>query len=363
LWDHGVARSYLLWGEEDRLKDEAVSALDAHVIDSDFADFDREVLDVSNTPADTILASVSQAPFGSERRLVVVRGGELLRDRGRSADAELLAEGIPSLPESACLVIVCAAEEEEGKRKTAIVTRLDNAIKKSGAVVRFPALERGDLAQWCRSYAQRFDKKIDGAAVDRLISAAGNELRMLQNELDKLVSYTGDRRGITEDDVAAVVSLQPEDVMFPVVEAITRRQTDRALALLGELNRYDPKPQSVAARLLALLARQYRMLWQAKLLAGKRINPREVRNLPPEIAADLPGEGNIAQAAFRASEMFTLSRSYTWGELIDALDQLLQCDLANKGGVAGDMGAYSADVGANLQLLVMQLTSAVQVSA
>ncbi|MCW3053123.1 MAG: polymerase delta subunit, partial [Chthonomonadales bacterium] len=140
------------------------------------------------------------------------------------------------------------------------------------------------------------------------------------------------------------------------IDAITRRQTDRALVLLNELHHYDPKPQAVAPKLLALLSRQYRMLWQAKFLAEKRVNPREVRALPPDLAAELPSEGNIAAIAFKAADLFALSRNYTWDELTHALDQLLVCDLANKGGATDESGPFGSDLTANLQMLVMELT-------
>src|SRR5436309_10772258 len=148
--------------------------------------------------------------------------------------------------------------------------------------------------------------------------------------------------------------------MFTTIDAIVRRQVDRALSLLAELHRYDPKPQAVAGKLLALLARQYRMLWQAKFLAEQRVSPRDVRNLPPELAAELPTESNIAQMAFKASDLFALSKTYTWAALTNALEKLLLCDLANKGGVTDDSGSFGSDPAGNLQLLVLELTGAAQ---
>src|SRR5262249_5497900 len=124
------------------------------------------------------------------------------------------------------------------------------------------------------------------------------------------------------------------------------------------LHRYDPKPQAVAGKLLALLSRQYRMLWQAKFLAGKRVKPRGVRSLPPDLAGELATESNIPQGAFRAGDVFTLSAKYSWDELADAFEKLLLCDLANKGGVTDEAGIFGSDPVSNLQLLVLALTGA-----
>jgi DNA polymerase-3 subunit delta len=180
----------------------------------------------------------------------------------------------------------------------------------------------------------------------------------LEQEILKLVCYLGERETITAQDVGTVVAASPEDVMFATIDAITRRQTDRALTLMGELHRYEPKPQAVAGKLLALLGRQYRMLWQAKFLGQKRVNPREVRSLPPAIAAELPTEANIAQLAFKAPELFAQAQTLSWEELARALELLLLCDLANKGGVTEESDVFGADPTRNLQLLALELTGA-----
>lgn len=358
LWKPTLLPVYLLFGEEDRMKEEAVNAFIRHVVDPDFADFDLEKLSASDTTADSILAAVGQVPFGSERRLVVVQGMEQWRDRGKQSEAERLAEGIARLANSACLVLVAAAEEEDEKRKTGVTVKLDNAVKKAGAVVACRAIKGESLLAWVNERVQQEKKRIAPAAAEQLVAAAGTEMRPLEQEIIKLVCYVGDRQTITPQDVAMIVASSPEDVMFTTIDAITRRppQIDRALMLLNELHQYDPKPQAVAPKLIALLSRQYRMLWQAKFLAEKRVNPREVRNLPPELAAELPSEGNIAGIAFKAADLFALAQKYTWEELTHALDQLLICDLANKGGATDEAGAFGGDLTANLQMLVMELT-------
>src|SRR5947209_14474591 len=93
LWSAGLQRIYMFYGEEDRLKDEAVRALADHVVEPDFADFDREALSADSVDASAILSAAGQAPFGSERRLVVVSGLEAWRERGKGAEADRLAEG------------------------------------------------------------------------------------------------------------------------------------------------------------------------------------------------------------------------------------------------------------------------------
>jgi DNA polymerase-3 subunit delta len=363
LWKSGVQRVYLFSGEEDRLKEEAVLALSRHLVSPDFEDFDRESFDVGNATADVILASAGQVPFGSDYRLIVVKGLEQWRERGKEAEAERMAIGIARLPNTACLVMVAAAGEEEAKRKTAVTVKLDNAVKKAGAIVLCPALKGEALVRWVAGRVRAEGKKIEPDAIEMLIDSAGGEMLFLEQEILKLVCYAGERDIVGVSDVRMVTAASPEDVLFQVIDAITKRQTDRALLLLSELHRYDPKPQAVAGKLLTLLARQYRMLWQAKYLAENRVQPREVRALPPELAAELPSEGNIAQVAFKAGDLFTQARSMTWADMTRAQELLLLCDLANKGGVTEETVHFSSDPAGNLRLLILELTGATRPDA
>lgn len=358
LWKPDIQGVYALYGEEDRLKEEVVRALTKHIINPDFADFDLEILDGSVINADGILAAAGQIPFGSDRRLIIVKGMEQWRERAKSSETERLADGLSRLSASTCLILVIAAEEEEERRKTAITVKLDNAIKKVGALVACRGLKGDSLITWVVERVRKEGKRADAATAERLIATVGNEMLVLEQEINKLVNYCGDREIVTTHDVSIVVASSPEDVMFTTVEAISKRQTDRSMLLLAELHRYDPKPQAVSGKLLALLARQYRMLWQAKFLSDKRVNPRDIRSLPAEITGELPTENNIAQIAFKAGDLFTLSRSYSWQEISHSLELLLLCDLANKGGTTEETGTFGADPLRNLQLLILQLTGA-----
>lgn len=360
LWKEGLQRVYLFFGSEDRLKQEAADALIKQAVSPDFADFDLEIMDTLTASADAILASAAQVPFGSDYRVVVARGMEQWRERGKSAEAERFAEGLSRMGGSTVLILIAAAEEEDDKRKVAVTVKLDNAVKKLGAVVKFGALKGESLAKWVAQRAREEGKQIEADAVNLLLESAGHELLALEQEILKLVCWADERPVITAKDVGFVTAASPEDVVFKLIDSITRKETDAALQLLAEVHRYDPKPQAVAGKLLALLSRQYRMLWQAKFLDGKRVSPRDVRSLPPELAGELPSEGNIAQIAFRAGDLFQLARTYSWDDLAQAMERLLLCDLANKGNVLESAGVFGADPAGNLQLLTLLLTGAAE---
>jgi DNA polymerase-3 subunit delta len=346
-----LRRAYCFHGEDDRQKDEAIAQLRQAVVDEGFADFDFEVLEADSRSPDEVLAAVGIAPFGSPARLVVLRGAEIYRKRERSGDAERLAAGIAVLSEGSCLVLrVGAAEDEKGRGKTVLTQKLDKAIGESGVMVHCRALSDEDLAEWVAAEAAKSGKRIEPAAARHVVATGRGSRAAIANELEKAICFAGDQPVVTLAMARATASYDPEDVMFKLVDAIVRRNADSALQLFHEILRYDPKPQAIAGKLLALLSRQLRLIAQANELARMRIDPAAVRNLPPEVAAELPQEGSITAMAWKARDIYAQGRGWSADLLTAAFGWMVECDLNNKGG-----GEGSEDVTTNMELLILRL--------
>ncbi len=359
VWNKSAARTlfnpprrlYCFYGEDDRQKDEAIALLRAAVVDESFADFDYEVIEAVGRSPEDILSAAGMAPFGSPSRLLVVRGAEIYRKREKSGDAERMAAGLARLGGSSCVALrVAAGEDEKSRGKTILTSRLDTAIKEQGVAVQCRPLAEEDLVDWVIGEAAREGKRIAPDAARRVVAAAQGSRDAMGHELEKALCYAGDSPVVTLAMVEATCSYDPEDVMFKLVDSISRRNAEQALRLLHELLRYDTKPQSVAGRLLALLARQLRLVAQAVELSQLRIDSQGVRNLPPEIAGELPSDGSIAAMAWKARDIYAAARGWNRVGLTQAFERMLECDLANKGG-----GEGSGDVVTNIELLILQL--------
>ena len=60
-------------------------------------------------------------------------------------------------------------------------------------------------------------------------------MNSIKNEIDKLISYTVDREDVTVSDVEALCVGNSEGHIFEMIDAISRKQQDRALHLYHEL--------------------------------------------------------------------------------------------------------------------------------
>ncbi len=103
-----------------------------------------------------------------------------------------------------------------------------------------------------------------GSVVAEALSAfVGNQLRLLDNELEKLALYAGDRP-ITVEDVELLVPQVREAVVFDLVDALGAGNPRGALRLTRALM---DEQREAPLYVLSMIVRQYRLLLQVKELA------------------------------------------------------------------------------------------------
>jgi DNA polymerase III delta subunit len=344
-----LSRVYLLAGPDEIRKKELLQQITALATDESFADFDKDVLDASRISPTDALASAGQAPFGSPRRLVVYQGAECLRRKEQSSNAETLAEGLSKLAERSCFVIVAAAPEDRGKGKTALTIKIDNAVKKTGEIILCEDPKPEELAKWLIDICATLGKRLEPAAAQKL-AELGDRLTA-RNELEKAFAYVGDAPIVSKAAVEETRSFDPEESLFKLVDAIFLKDAGASVRLFRNLLRYEQRPQALAGRLLAVLSRQVKMVWQAVSLRSMGISAQDVRSLPAEVAQRLPGDASIIPMAWKARDLYQMAAKWSIEGLIEAQRLLLECDLSNKGS-----GEGSEDVATNLEVLIVQLT-------
>jgi DNA polymerase-3 subunit delta len=106
---------------------------------------------------------------------------------------------------------------------------------------------------------------IDNNAVSYLVEAIGNDLWRLNNELDKLSSYT---KRITMQDADLFIDSPLDDNIFNFTDAISNQDTRKALRLLHD--QLDSGANEFM--LISMLARQIKILIQVKETKGQGLD-------------------------------------------------------------------------------------------
>ncbi len=211
---------YLLHGDEDVLKDEAIRALvDATVGSS--RDFNLDVRFAPDLTPESFHALVNTPPMLAERRAVVIRGVEHLGKRKTKLRDEVVRYLASPNPTTLLVLVVAAGEEP------------DADLVRASTSVALDALAAERIPRWLQHRASSLELTLASDATELLLKAVGNDLSTLSRELEKLASLTaGGGRPITADDVSNLVGVRRDETVFDLVEAALERRVARAAQLV-----------------------------------------------------------------------------------------------------------------------------------
>ncbi len=278
---------YIFHGDDEFSRSEKLAQLRRVLAEADgsMAQLNTSIFDGSQVTWAELRHACDSVPFMSERRMVIVHG--LLRylkpkpgarTSTRAADPAWrraflkdLQEYLPTLPGTTRLFFV----EDETLPASHPILKLALAQGRAkGAFVEHFKTPK-DPSGWIRMRAQSKGGTLSREAVAMLADLVGDDLRLLDQEIEKLTLYA-DGREVTVDDVRALVSRAIETSIFDLVDCLGRNETGRALELLRQLLDERQEPLYV----LAMLARQVRILIQvSELRAQGRTETEIVRRL------------------------------------------------------------------------------------
>ena len=337
---------YIFHGEEEFARSQELEGLRTRLAEGDpaMAQLNTTILDGKHLSMGELRHACDTIPFMHDRRLVIVHGllGWLVETRpgkGKSAGEgqqpalrrsflKELQAYLPVLPDSTRLVFM---EEQALKSSHPILKLAREADMKGRAYVKeFKQPKEWEVPNWIQQRARDEGGEISWDASRELAGLAGNDLRLLDQEIEKLLLYA-DGRPVTEKDVRTLVSRAREASVFDLVDYVGKREADKALRLLHHLLDEEQHPLS----LLAMLTRQVRILIQVSELQATRMPP-------DQIAKRLKLHPFVVKKALAQTPNFTMR------QLEEAYALLVDTDWTIK---TGDMEGELA-----LDLLVVSLT-------
>lgn len=319
---------HVLHGENDLQREEALSALVTETgLSPDLRDLNTEVLEGSVTAA-ALRQACSAIPFLGDARVVIAR--DVLSQIKALAAKEIadIAAYLPDLP-STTVLIFCESKALAAKNPV-----LAQAKKLNANIQAFAVPPAKELSRWIHERTKMHNGSIDFNAAALLGQNIGADLRLLDQEIRKLLLYCGENQTITVDDVRVMVPyIQSADVIFTMVDAIGQRNPRSAVICLHQLlDVGETHPLAI----FGMIARQFRLLIQVRWLADRNTSEQD-------IAARLKLHPFVTQKVRAQAQLFTPA------QLRAAYQLLADSDLAIKRGLL--------EVAAALDLLIVQLTS------
>jgi len=249
---------------------------------------------------------------------------------------DLLRRG---LPEGNHLIMTA---EVVDKRK-----KLFKAISELGEILYFPrakgeASQKHMLMDAAKDLLARRGKKLTSGAWVAIGKKTGGSLRNSIVAIEKLVSYTGEKTTIEEEDVEEVIGKTREDTVFDLTAALVEKNLDRVLLTLKDL--LDQGVHHLL--LLAMIMRELRLLLHAKIfISSGRLSPfnpdmdygQFQRTVYPLIKKGTGcsgkkegGEGLTAQHPYVVYNALRNSERFSRKALVSYIEDLVDIDVALK---------------------------------
>ncbi|MBU2499260.1 MAG: DNA polymerase III subunit delta [Proteobacteria bacterium] len=293
-----LAPFYLFYGSDEFRLERVLGEIRRLLIPESARDFNIQIFYGDDADPGVISSSACSIPFMAKHRLIIVR-------RTEDFSKEKLEKFLPYLErpcESTCLIFVCS--KPDFKRS------FYKTFRAARRAVNFEALQERDILPWIKRTAREIGLKIDGQVCVYLHQMVGNNTRELYVELEKLHLRYGGAVGIA--DAKGLVIHSRIYTIFELMDQIAAKNGAEALTLLNRFLEEEEK-RAGSLRVIGMLNRQVRLLFQTKVVLEKGGGPKEVAK-------------KLGPAHFLNKNLIKQSRLWSLKDLERGLGLLYQAD-------------------------------------
>lgn len=335
---------HVIVGTDDARVKEAAMLRVQQITPPDAGEFANEIIEGNADNAEhagQICSNVIQAlqtmPFFGGAKIVWLKGANFLGDT-QTGRAQAAVQGFENI-----LDVIEAGLGPEVKfvLSTNVIDKRRTAYKRLSKLAAFDIYDKPDTSKagwegavmaYANDKARAMGLSFETGALDLLVQMAGDDTRQLENEIEKIDLYLGERRRCGLNTVRGLVSMSRAGVVWEIGNAIGSRDLRRALELLGILMYQG---QNAIGILLGAIVPRVRSLLIVKELASKhKINRSSYQGfsssleaLPESATSHLPRKKD--GSGFNAYPLFLAlgeAGRYTLEELHEALAACLEAN-------------------------------------
>ena len=249
-------RVYLLFGDNEFLKEEKVREAIALLVEAGTRDFNLDMLRGSEVDAGRLSAVLDALPVMATRRLVVIREVTALKKEPKAILDRYLSNPAPD-------TVLILVAPPSSKPDTTILSRSSS--------VNFSALSESEALTWTIARATEMGCSIEPDAARLLIDAMGPDPAAINGELGKLRDFSPDGP-IAADAVRAIVGVSEGRTASDLIDIVCARDGRAASALVPVVL---SQPKVSAVGLVMSLTTHLLGIGQVLIDRGNRVSHRQ----------------------------------------------------------------------------------------
>lgn len=226
------------------------------------------VFDLSeNTLEDVFVESGYVSMFQEDKYIIIKNANFLGTDKIKDSDSEMLMNYFEHPNEQSILIFICNTKLDMRKKITKI-------IKDKYNLVNIPSLKYYEIENRVMNIFKKNNFKIDSDTVKYIVQNGLNNYDMIMGEVEKIMLFYMDPGYISYEDVTHLVSKSINANNFLFVDTLVLGDLEKSLELLRDLKVMKVEPTV----LLALIARDFRIMLQVKTLLNEQKREYEIMN-------------------------------------------------------------------------------------
>ncbi len=234
---------YFFFGSDHFTIDQAVKTVVKMVEPEISSEFDKETITVKKKDSLIPIMDIASAfPFGSGKKLLIVKNFELIKDK------EVLKKYAESPSETTVLVI-----SNYGKIGTLNKEPFVNLVKHN-YMFEASELRRNDLEKWACSEAKRLGVELNLENSKLLLDVVGEDKSLVAAQLNKFSDFLNGKGEITSEVITQMASETKEYSIFNLQDAIKIGDKAKALDISYNLLKHNYEPLQIMGMITKLIS-------------------------------------------------------------------------------------------------------------
>lgn len=216
--------------------------------------------DLANDNIKNIIDDCETFSLFDDKKVVIADNANMFSSQ-TSKDSEIIEKYLNHINSKTILIFIVHNEKIDSRKK---ITKL---LTKNGKILEF----NNDINPENIVKELLKDYKISYQNIKLLIDRVGNNLLILQKEIEKLKLYK-ENNEITENDIINVTTKKIETDIFKLIDSIVKKDKEKALEIYHEMLKINEEP----LKIVIMLANQFRIMYQSKELLMKGYSEKDI---------------------------------------------------------------------------------------
>jgi len=208
-------------GEEPYYIDKLSDKFSNHLLSDEQKEFNQVTLYAKDITTEQIITESKQFPFGSEKRVVIVKEAQQLKD------IELLDSYLDN-PQPSTVLVIAYKGRSIDKRKI-----FGKNLSKKCAVFESKKLYDDKIPAWILSYVNQHGYTIDNSSTVVLAEYLGSDLTKISNELEKLMLVVKKEEQITTTIIEHHIGISKDYNVFELQNALGKKDVVKANQIIN----------------------------------------------------------------------------------------------------------------------------------